>query len=312
MPTQGRFQGCGFVLAVLGSLFAVALVLSLLAARLTRSSSGDSLAASSPARPTGSYTVQPGDTLSGIADRHGTTVAALMGANGLADADQIEVGQRLSLAGGKARRRTKPSATPAPPTSPTPKRSSRPEVDHPEIHRSGSDRCRYYFVSLSELGEERLSVLTRQDCPTYGTNYERIELNCRTAEFRYIGDAARAEDIVSRPSKWLDFLAESAKEDTAKFVCARAGRTLGDRRSPEPEPLDVPNDAELHALFMDCSALVSALMRPVAQNRCYDIGAYLHGRYIQEERWGDATRISDRMKTVGWWGWVGPRYRPVR
>jgi hypothetical protein len=229
-------------------------------------------------------------------------------ANGLADADQIEVGQRLSLAGGKAR----PRPTPKPLVSRPQQPSAVPEDTQPEIRRSGPDRCRYYFVSLAELDADRLSVLTRQDCPTYGTSYERIELNCRTAEFRYIGDAARVEDIVSRPSDWLDILARSIKEDTAKFVCARADRELGRKRSPEPEPLDVPSDAELHAVFMDCSALVSALMRPVAQKRCYDIGAYLHGRYIQEERWGDATRISDRMKAVGWWGWIGPRYEPVR
>ena len=306
MSTQGRFQGCGFVLAVLGGLFALVLVLSLIAARLSPSSSG---ASRSPVRAADSYTVQPGDTLSGIADRHGTTVAALVDANGLADADQIEVGQRLSLAGGSARPRPRASA---PPVRPTQEPAARPESVQPEIRRSSSDPCRYYFVSLAELDDERLSVLTRQDCPTYGTSYERIELNCRAAEFRYIGDAARVEDIVSRPSDWIEILARSIKEDTAKFVCARADRTLGDQRSPEPEPLDVPNDGELHAVFMDCSALVSALMRPVAQKRCYDIGAYLHGRYIQEERWGDATRISDRMKAVGWWGWIGPKYRPAR
>ena len=302
MSTQGRFQGCGFVLAVLGGLFALVLVLSLIAARLSPSSSG---ASRSSVRAADSYTVQPGDTLSGIADRHGTTVAALVGANGLEDADQLEVGQRLSLAGGKARPTPKPQAPP-------PQPSAVPESAQPEIHRSGPDRCRYYFVSLSELDDSRLSVLTRQECPTYGTSYERIELNCRTAEFRYIGDATKVEDIVSRPSDWLDILTRSIKEDTAKFVCARAGRELGGKRSPEPEPLDVPSDAELHDLFMDCSALVSALMRPVAQKRCYDIGAYLHGRYIQEERWGDATTISNRMKALGWWGWIGPKYRPVR
>ena len=300
------------MLAVLGVLFVVVLGLSLIAAWLDPSSSRDSLASGSRNRSTDSYTVQAGDTLSGIADRHDTTVAALVGANGLADADQIEVGQRLSVAGGSARPRPKPPAPPAqkPPAKEAPVRPD--EGTQPEIHRSGPDRCRYFFVSLSELDDERLSVLTRQDCPTYGTSYERIELNCRTAEFRYIGDAAKVEDIVSRPSDWLDILTGSIKEDTAKFVCARAGRELGDARSAEPEPLDVPSDAELHDLFMDCSALVSALMRPVAQKRCYDIGAYLHGRYLQEERWGDATRISDRMKAVGWWGWIGPKYRPVR
>ena len=186
------------------------------------------------------------------------------------------------------------------------------EPQQPEIRRSENDPCRYYFVSLLELDEDRLSVVTRQDCPTYGTNYERLDLNCRSAEFRYVGDAAKVEDIVSRQSKWLDFLARSAKEDTAKFVCAKAGRELGDNRSPEPVPPKAPSDAELHTHFMDCSAVVSVLMRPVAQKRCFDMGAYLHARYLQQERWGDATTISNRMKALGWWGLIGPKYRPVR
>jgi N-acetylmuramoyl-L-alanine amidase len=53
------------------------------------------------------YTVQPGDTLSGIATRHGTTVAALAGANDIADPDHIRAGTTLVLPG------TQPAA-PAP------------------------------------------------------------------------------------------------------------------------------------------------------------------------------------------------------
>lgn len=44
------------------------------------------------------YTVRPGDTLSAIAARHGTTVAALRSANGLTQ-DMIRVGQVLSIPG---------------------------------------------------------------------------------------------------------------------------------------------------------------------------------------------------------------------
>lgn len=43
------------------------------------------------------YTVQPGDTLSSIAWRFGTTVSALMSANGLANANHIYVGQQLRI-----------------------------------------------------------------------------------------------------------------------------------------------------------------------------------------------------------------------
>lgn len=43
------------------------------------------------------YVVQPGDTLRGIADRYGTTVARLQQANGIADENLIEVGQILNI-----------------------------------------------------------------------------------------------------------------------------------------------------------------------------------------------------------------------
>jgi len=251
VSTEGRFQGCGFVLALIAVGFAVCLALVAVANTLAPSGGG-SLGRNDRAsgRSDGSYTVRPGDTLSGIADRHRTTVSALARANRLANADQIKVGQRLRLAGG----------TPEPVQEARAKEPpARPEVSQPEIRRSENDPCRYYFVSLSELDEQRLSVLTRQDCPTYGTSYERIELNCRSAEFRYIGDAREVAGIVSRPSKWTDFLAGSAKNDTATFACAKAGRTLGNNRSPEPVLPKAPSDAELHTLFMDCSAVVSVL-----------------------------------------------------
>ncbi|BDZ60845.1 hypothetical protein GCM10025873_06360 [Demequina sediminis] len=56
---------------------------------------------STAARP-GSHTVSSGETLSGIALRYGTTVAAIARANGIADPSIIRVGQRLTLPGGEA------------------------------------------------------------------------------------------------------------------------------------------------------------------------------------------------------------------
>mgnify|MGYP000930402621 CR=1 FL=1 len=59
--------------------------------------------ASQPAGTAGAtYTVQPGDTLSRIAALHGTTVAALAQANGLANPSVIRVGQVLRIAGAGA------------------------------------------------------------------------------------------------------------------------------------------------------------------------------------------------------------------
>lgn len=55
-----------------------------------------------PAPAAGTYTVVSGDTLSGIAARYGTTVAALASLNGIANPNLINVGQVLRLSGGSA------------------------------------------------------------------------------------------------------------------------------------------------------------------------------------------------------------------
>ncbi|MCS6844486.1 MAG: LysM peptidoglycan-binding domain-containing protein [Caldilineales bacterium] len=48
------------------------------------------------------HVVAPGETLSGIAARYGTTVAALAQANGIRNPSQVRVGQRLSIPGAVA------------------------------------------------------------------------------------------------------------------------------------------------------------------------------------------------------------------
>ena len=61
----------------------------------------------------GSYRVQPGDTLSGIAARYGTSAAALARANGLASPDFILAGWTLSISGGIAPGTASPSTAAA-------------------------------------------------------------------------------------------------------------------------------------------------------------------------------------------------------
>ena len=60
---------------------------------------------------TGAHTVRPGDTLRGIADAHGTSVSALVEANGLADPDLIRIGQVLEVPGAAAAKATTSSYT---------------------------------------------------------------------------------------------------------------------------------------------------------------------------------------------------------
>src|SRR5690606_5771186 len=54
--------------------------------------------ASKPVGPAGGYVVAKGDTLSGIARRHGVSVADLQSANGI-QGSNIRIGQRLVIPG---------------------------------------------------------------------------------------------------------------------------------------------------------------------------------------------------------------------
>lgn len=61
-----------------------------------------------------SYVVQPGDTLSEIAQQHGITTAALAAANSITNRDHVWVGQRLVIPGaGTTAPADAPAATPA-------------------------------------------------------------------------------------------------------------------------------------------------------------------------------------------------------
>ncbi|MET1034877.1 MAG: LysM peptidoglycan-binding domain-containing protein, partial [Arthrobacter sp.] len=55
--------------------------------------------APSPSRSSASHTVAAGDTLSGIAQRHGIGLSSLLKANGLSGASTIHPGQRLTIVG---------------------------------------------------------------------------------------------------------------------------------------------------------------------------------------------------------------------
>ncbi len=67
----------------------------------------------------GGYVIQPGDTLFGLAQRYGVSVADLQAVNGLSDFSPIIAGQSLALPGAASTLLTQP-ALPAPPTWNTP------------------------------------------------------------------------------------------------------------------------------------------------------------------------------------------------
>ena len=58
---------------------------------------GGSAPAPSPSPQYITYVIQPGDTLSGIAQRYGTTVSALTQLNGISDPDKIYAGNTLKV-----------------------------------------------------------------------------------------------------------------------------------------------------------------------------------------------------------------------
>lgn len=58
------------------------------------------------------YTVVAGDTLSGIADRYGVAVEAIIAANGITDPASLQIGQELTIPGSSG-----PPVTPPPPTA---------------------------------------------------------------------------------------------------------------------------------------------------------------------------------------------------
>lgn len=92
------------------------------------------------------YTVRSGDTLYGIAQRHGTTVDALRDANGLGRSAAIIPGRKLKLPGGKSDERADAAEDEvAPAERPTSRRpqaaSSRPPVEEPTDGRTVTNRA---------------------------------------------------------------------------------------------------------------------------------------------------------------------------
>ncbi|MFE1095880.1 LysM peptidoglycan-binding domain-containing protein [Streptomyces smyrnaeus] len=77
--------------------------------KLIRYAKGDT---GKPPTSSDTYTVKKGDTLSSIARAHNTTVAALVKANGIKDADKIRIGQVLKLTGSAPK--PKPTYAPFP------------------------------------------------------------------------------------------------------------------------------------------------------------------------------------------------------
>ena len=115
-------------------------------------------AAPGPQGGENTYVVEPGDSLSAIADKLGTSLEELIRLNDLADPSRLEVGQVLKV---PARAGTSGSATPRAPSTPrsTPRPRTTPQPDgetQTYVVQSGdnaSDIADRFGVTLEELAE---------------------------------------------------------------------------------------------------------------------------------------------------------------
>ncbi len=96
-----------------------------------------------PAAPAGSgyYVVQEGDILGRIANKHGTTVKAIVEANGIKDASKIRVGQKLKI----------PAASPKTASASSKTTSAKPAPSKKSATLPAKDGCTVYVVQNGDI-----------------------------------------------------------------------------------------------------------------------------------------------------------------
>jgi N-acetylmuramoyl-L-alanine amidase len=140
-----------------------------------------------------SYAVKSGDTLSGIAESFGVTVADLVSANGIVNPDLIVVGQTLAIPGASP---AESDETPASPSVPAPATVSREEVramifDAAEIH--GEDPYLMMALAWRESG-------WRQNVVSSAGALGIMQLMPTTAE--WAGPALVGREVDAAGSAW--------------------------------------------------------------------------------------------------------------
>jgi LysM repeat protein len=161
-------------------------------------------AASGSGRSTGSVTVQPGETLSEIADRQGVSLTRLMQANGITNANLVVAGQKLVVPGSLS------SASTA---------ASRPLPTAPYTVKSGE--------TLSEIADrfgtstDRLIQLNRIANPNLVVAGTRLAIPGRPSSApvaRSSASAANAKEHVVRSGESLSTIADNYGLPVEKLV----------------------------------------------------------------------------------------------
>ncbi|AKQ70225.1 Membrane-bound lytic murein transglycosylase D precursor [Myxococcus hansupus] len=199
----------------------------------------------------GSYTVKSGDTLSGIASRHGTTVSALARANNISNPNLIHVGQRLTIPGGGG----------ASPTRPTPSQPPVGGVGGPKPPTGGSagvtvGQLRAVMPNLSQAkAEQYLPYLNQAMAEANITTPMRkaaflAQLAHESGQLRYMEEIASGAAYEGRrdlgntqPGDGVRYKGRGPIQLTGRANYRAAGRALGIDLEGNPQRAKDPDVA---------------------------------------------------------------------